>query len=189
MPTFSLQAGGNTSDIPAAPKTKNAQKMALFQTKNALATAIRNKSGTALDVKQVTAEMKRLLHKTYYGPKAHGKAPALSYHQALQRALDDLKVGGGGDDHRKIPAPKTQQAKTQQAKTQQAKTQQAKTRAKTQAKTQAKTRAPAQARAPAPAKAKAQAQAQARPESASKVLSTVVPVHTRLVQSVDLEFR
>ena len=179
MPTFSLQAGGNTSDIPAAPKTKNAQKMALFQTKNALATAIRNKSGTALDVKQVNAEMKRLLHKTYYGPKAHGKAPALSYHQALQRALDDLKVGGGGDDHRKIPAPKTQQAKTQQAKTP----------AKTQAKTQAKTRAPAQARAPAPAKAKAQAQAQARPESASKVLSTVVPVHTRLVQSVDLEFR
>ena len=77
MPTFSLQAGGRASETPAAAKTKNAQKMALFQTKNALATAIRNKSGTALDVKQVNAEMKRLLHKTYYGPKAHGKASVM----------------------------------------------------------------------------------------------------------------
>ena len=143
--------------------------MALFQTKNALATAIRNKSGTALDVKQVNAEMKRLLHKTYYGPKAHGKAPALSYHQALQRALDDLKVGGGGDDHRKTPAHK----------------------ARAQAKPQAKPQAQAQAQAQAKPQAKPQAKAkpQARAESASKVLSTVVPVHTRLVQSVDLEFR
>ena len=169
MPTFSapLQAGGQTpaeAPRPAAGKAKNAQKMALFQTKNALATVIRQKSSTAMDVKQVNAEMKRLLHKTYYGPKARGKAPTLSYHQALERALEELRVGGGGGSTKDAPPP-----------------------AKAKAATPAKAKAtPAKAKA---TPAKAAHEADSGQASPSKVLSTVVPVHTRLVQSVDLEFR
>ena len=180
MPTFSapLQAGGQTpaeAPRPAAGKAKNAQKMALFQTKNALATVIRQKSSTAMDVKQVNAEMKRLLHKTYYGPKARGKAPTLSYHQALERALEELRVGGGGGSTKDAPPPAKAKATPAKAKA-----------------TPAKAKATPAKATPAKAKAtpaKAAHEADSGQASPSKVLSTVVPVHTRLVQSVDLEFR
>lgn len=170
MPTFSpLRAGGHApAPRPDAVKTKNAQKMALFQTKNALAKAIRERSDSAMDVKQVNQEMKRLLHDNYYGPKAEGKPAGMTYHQALQSALDKIRSGNGRAQvvasaaHKKAPEEKVARAPTS---------------------------SPSSSSSKRPAKRKKKVAAEGGGNAPSKVLSTVVPVHTRLVQSVDIEFR